>query len=204
MYFHLTVDLAEKAVFMGLMYVFPVSEDETDFIEIKDEILTLKTYGLPYIFWFYGFSCVAVITFMFLAIKSPVLKLAALGDETDVTLAYALLTFICILPAGILGLFFYEKRILKDKKTISLIHKVFGLTLFSEKIAITNEDIFLIEPFLSSPNIAKIINSNEHLGFQNKGYFVLWLKFKEGKKIQIDRHSRKADLEKLKIILEKN
>ena len=38
-------------------------------------------------------------------------------------------------------------------------------------------------------------------GFQNKGYFILWLKTKEGKRINIDRHSRKADLVKLESLL---
>jgi hypothetical protein len=45
-------------------------------------------------------------------------------------------------------------------------------------------------------------SNEENLGFQNKGYFILWIKTKEGKKIQIDRHSRKIDIEKLKSLLE--
>ena len=44
----------------------------------------------------------------------------------------------------------------------------------------------------------------DNVGFQNKGYFVLWLKSADGKKILIDRHSRKVDLEKLKALLTSN
>jgi hypothetical protein len=45
---------------MGLMYVFPVSEEETDFVKLelsptgKGSKITLKSYGLPYIFWGYA------------------------------------------------------------------------------------------------------------------------------------------------------
>ena len=90
---------------MGLMYVFPVSEEEADFVK-KDDRLTLKTYGLPYIFWIYAICTVAVIFFMFLAIKAPVLKLIELGDETDATLGYSLLTFIGLLPVFIFAFFY--------------------------------------------------------------------------------------------------
>ena len=189
---------------MGLMYVFPVSEDEADFYVKKDSTLTLKTYGLPYIFWFYALCAVAVIFFMFLAIKEPVLKLIHLGDETDATLGYSLLTFIGLLPVFILAFFFYEKRIVKEQKELRLVHKVFGITFFSEKFLLENGDQMVVEPFLSSPNVARMKGGEESLGFQNKGYFILWLKNADGSKIQIDRHSRKVDLEKLKGLLEKN
>lgn len=185
---------------MGLMYVFPVSEDETDFVK-KDHSLTLKTYGLPYIFWIYAICIVVVIFFMFLAIKAPVLKLIELGDETDATLGYSLLTFIGLLPIFIFAFFFYEKRIVKHQNELKLVHKVFGITVFSEKLLLERSDQLVVEPFLDSPNVARMKGGDESKGFQNKGYFVLWLKSAEGKKIQIDRHSRKADLEKLKDLL---
>lgn len=189
---------------MGLLYVFPVSKDETDFVIKKDDTLTLKTYGLPYIFWFYALCCVAVIFFMFLAIKEPVLKLISLGDETDATLGYSLLTFVGLLPVSILAFFFYEKRLVKKGSELSMIHKVFGITVFSEKFLLEGTDSLVVEPYLSSPNVARMNAREDNIGFQNKGYFVLWLKSKDNKKIQIDRHSRKADLEKLKTLLEKN
>lgn len=188
---------------MGLMYVFPVGEDETDFVSQKDGELTLKTYGLPYIFWFYALCSIAVVFFMFLAIKEPVLKLIELGDETDATLGYSLLTFIGCLPILTLAFFFYEKRILKKGTELKMIHRVFGITVFSEKFIIENSDSLTVESFLTSPNVARIKAEEGTTGFQNKGYFILWLKSKDGKRIQVDRHSRKADLDKLKALLEK-
>lgn len=188
---------------MGLLYVFPVSEEETDFVVKKDDSLILKTYGLPYIFWFYAACCVAVIFFMFMAIKQPVLKLVSLGDENDAFLGYALLSFIGLLPVVIFGFFFYEKRIIKRKNEISIVHRVFGLPVFSEKFEIEDSDSLTVEPFLSSPNVARMNANESNTGFQNKGYFILWLKSKNNMRVQLDRHSRKADLEKMKSLLEK-
>lgn len=187
---------------MGLLYVFPVGEDETDFINKKDGALTLKTYGLPYIFWIYAICIVAVVFFMFLAIKAPVLKLIELGDETDATLGYTLLTFIGLMPVFIFSFFFYEKRIIKKGQELSLQHRIFGLPVFTEKFQIESTDDLMIESFLDSPNVARIKANETNVGFQNKGYFVLWLKSKKGQKILVDRHSRKADLEKLKKLIE--
>lgn len=188
---------------MGLMYVFPVAEDETDFYSKKDETLTLKTYGLPYIFWFYALCSVAVIFFMFLAIKEPVLKLISLGDETDATLGYSLLSFVGFLPVVIFSFFFYEKRITRRVDEIGLEHRVFGIKFFSEKFILESTDQLVVEPFLDSPNVARMKNAEESQGFQNKGYFVLYLKTKDNQKIMIDRHSRKVDLEKLRNLLTK-
>ena len=188
---------------MGLMYVFPVAEDETDFINKEDGTLTLKSYGLPYIFWIYAICVIAVIFFMFLAIKEPVLKLIALGDETDATLGYSLLSFVGLLPVFILGFFFYEKRLTRKIDEIGIEHRVFGIKVFSEKFILESEDQLTVAPFLSSPNVARMKATDETAGFQNKGYFVLWLVGKDGKKIQIDRHSRKVDLDKLKALLTK-
>ena len=96
---------------MGLLYVFPVSLEEKDFVELRDEKITLKTYGLPYLFWGYALAILMIITFMFLAIKAPVLKLIELGDETDTMLGYSFLAFLGSLPVFILAFFFFEKII---------------------------------------------------------------------------------------------
>lgn len=187
---------------MGLLYVFPVSLEETDFAEKKHNDLVLKTYGLPYIFWIYAFCSVAVVFFMFLAIKAPVLKLVELGDDVDATLGYSLLTFIGLVPVMIFSFFFFEKRIIKGHGFLTLEYRLYGLNVFSKKYQLEPQDFLSIDSYLSSPNVARMKNHEEGLGFQNKGYFVLWLKTKEGKRVQLDRHSRKADLEKLKNLLE--
>jgi hypothetical protein len=187
---------------MGLLYVFPVSKDETDFVAEKDGALILKTYGLPYIFWAYALCVIAVIFFMFLAVKEPVLKLVLLGDETDASLGYALLIFIGLLPVSILGFFFYEKRITRRENELGVVHRVFGVTVFSETFTLGPADALVVEPFLASPNVARMNAKPENLGFQNKGYFVLSLAGADGEKITLDRHSRKADLDKLKALIE--
>jgi hypothetical protein len=182
---------------MGLLYAFPVSLEETDFAELKDNTLSLKTYGLPYIFWGYATAVVLVIFFMFMAIHAPILKLIELGDETDAMLGYALLIFIGILPMAIFGFFFFEKRLIREPGMLSMEYRVFRIKFFSETFQLESGDSFSIDAFLDSPNMARLKGGEDSAGFQNKGYFTLNLKSKEGKNIQIDRSSRKADLIKI-------
>ena len=163
--------------------------------------MTLKTYGLPYIFWGYATAVLMVIFFMFLAVKAPVLKLVELGDETDAMLGYTLLSFIGMLPVLIFAFFFFEKRIVKKIKQVTLEYRIFGLKVFSETFTPADVDPFLVGPFLSSPNLARIKGGEDAAGFQNKGYFILWLNSDKGKVIQLDRSSRKADLVKLEELL---
>lgn len=186
---------------MGLLYVFPVSADETDFVLKQDGKITIKSYGLPYIFWIYAICTVAMVFLMFLAVKAPVLKLVELGDQTDVTLGYTLLSLIGLSPLVIFSFFFYEKRFVKSGPELEVASHLFGIKVFYRKFQLEAGDMMVVDSFLSSPNVARINNTPEDLGFQNKGYFVLWLKTKQGKKIQLDRHSRKVDLEKLKDLL---
>lgn len=186
---------------MGLMYAFPVSKEETDFIQEKENRLILKTYGLPYIFWIYALCVTAVLFFMFLAIKNPIEKLIFLGDSTDALLGYSLLAFLALLPLTLFGFFFYEKRIWVEGKNIGMEHRVYGLKVFSETF--TYKDL-QVESFLNTPNVARMKNDEESQGFQNKGYFILWLITEAGKKIQLDRHSRKVDLDKLKILISRS
>ncbi len=186
---------------MGLLYVFPVSEEETDFVIKKDDTLILKTYGLPYIFWIYALCVILVIFFMFLAIKEPILKLIALGEDTDATLGYSLLTFVGLLPIFIFSFFFYEKRITRYKNELGIEHRVFGIKVFSERFLMERDDQLEISNFIDSPNVARMKNTPESAGFQNRGYFTLHLVATDGKKILLDRHNRKADLEKLKGLL---
>jgi hypothetical protein len=189
---------------MGLLYVFPVSEEETDFVVRKDDLLILKTYGLPYIFWIYAICAVLVVFFMFLAIKEPILKLVSLGDETDAMLGYSLLTLVGLIPVFVFAFFFYEKRMTKKKNELGLEHRVFGLKVFSEKFLLEKDDQLVISQFIDSPNVARMKNTPESVGFQNRGYFTLSLQAANGKKILLDRHNRKVDLEKLKDLLLKN
>ena len=189
---------------MGLLYVFPVSLDETGFADKKDNQLILKTYGLPYIFWIYALAILIALIFLFIAGRDPVLKYIEIGDELDALLGYSLLTFIGLLPMVLLGFFFFEKRIIKNGSQISMHYRVFGIRFFSETFTMADSGALYVDAFLSSPNVARMKNDETTLGFQNKGYHVLWLSTKDGKKIALDRHSRKADLVKLQGLLENN
>lgn len=186
---------------MGLMYVFPVSREEEDFVIKKDDQIVLKSYGLPYIFWFYAVCICAVIVFMFFAIKNPIEKLILLGDSTDATLGYSLLSFLGLLPVVLFAFFFFEKRILSKGRQISMEYRVYGLKVFSETFTYSTAEDLTVEAFLNTPNVARIKNEDGTQGFQNKGYYILWLKTADTKRIQLDRHSRKVDLEKLRDLL---
>ena len=106
-----------------------------------------------------------------------------------------------MLPVFILAAFFYEKRIVKTKKALSLKYRVFGIQFFSQNFILAASDAFVVEPYWSSPNRARIDGGDDSAGFQNKGYFTLKLKTANGKNILIDRHSRKADLIKLEELI---
>ena len=126
---------------MGLLYVFPVSLEEKDFVEVSDQKITLKSYGLPYLFWGYALAILLMVFFMFLAIKAPVLKLIQLGDETDALLGYALLTFLGMIPLFLLAFFVFEKRIIKTKEILRLEYRIYGLKVFSETFSIMFQDL---------------------------------------------------------------
>jgi len=191
---------------MGLMYVFPVSVDETDFVKIEKtpEKITLKSYGLPYIFWAYAAAAMLMVFFMFLAVNAPIQKLIELGDEVDVMLGYSLFGFLALIPLTTFAFFFYEKRIIKEKNQISLIYRIYGIPVFTEKFPLKDDSDLSVEHFMDSPNVARMKGGEEAVGFQNKGYFILWLKTADGKRIILDRHSRKSDLEKLLLLLKMN
>lgn len=183
--------------------MFPVSEEETDFVKIADNQITLRSYGLPYIFWGYALGALMMVMFMFLAVKDPLFKLISLGDEVDILLGYSLIGFIALIPILTLAFFFYEKRIIRKGNDITLQYRVYGLPVFTETFTIKNSDALSTEHFIDSPNVARMKGGEESVGFQNKGYFILWLTDIHDKKIILDRHSRKADVEKLAILLKK-
>lgn len=188
---------------MGLMYVFPVSEEETDFVKLElspsgqASKVTLKSYGLPYIFWGYAAGAMMVVAFMFLGIREPLLKLIELGDEVDRMLGHALFSFLALIPIATFAFFFYEKRIIKEKNSLKMVYRIYGIPVFTESFQVQSNDDFWVDQFLGTPNIARMKGGEEAAGFQNKGYFTLWLKTADGKKIMIDRHSRKVDVDRL-------
>lgn len=189
---------------MGLMYLFPTEENESEQIKIDPEKkqVILRSYGLPWIFWGYLAAVLVVIFAMYLAIRDPLIKLKMSEDLINVKLAYIVEWTLYLTPVILLGFFLYEKIIAKNQLEITITHKVFFIPFYSYKLKIqTNQDL-VIEHFLESPNVAKMQNRPELRGFENKGYFELRAIVGNNKKL-VDRHSRRQDLVKIKEILSK-
>lgn len=193
---------------MGLMYIFPVDLDDQERTELITNLkngkqtLILKTYGLPMIFWGYLAAVLVVVAAMWLASRAAIAKLISYEDATLQALGYLVQYTLILTPIFLLALFFYEKHLKKSGNTITLIYRIFFIPVFSKKILLDDEDALSVEHFMDSPNMAKIYNKEELKGFENKGYFELHAK-SAGKKVLIDRHSRKADLLKIKDLLSK-
>lgn len=186
------------------MYLFPTEENESEQITIdtSDKTITLKSYGLPWVFWGYLAAVLVVIGAMYLAIREPLLKIKMSDDLINIKLAYLVEWTLILAPIFLLGFFLYEKILIKKNKQITIMHKVFFIPIFKKNLFFNSNEDFVIEHFLESPNVAKMANRPELKGFENKGYFELRL-ISGNKKSFIDRHSRKQDLVKIKEILSK-
>jgi hypothetical protein len=191
---------------MGLLYPFPVSPDESDFASRKlDEsgkikMVEVKTYGLPYLFWGYAAAVLAAIFFLWLAIRAPMEKLKSYNDSFDLMLIYGLDALIYLSVLSLVAFLFYQKSITRQADRIEIAHAFFGLKVLNFTYLI-RPDSFQILHHLDSPNVARLKGGEESLGFQNKGYFALWVKTLDDRFIQLDRHSRKSDLSALAELL---
>lgn len=186
---------------MGLLYQFPATEAEQDRIEYKDKMIVLKSYGLPLIFWGYMLAILSVIFIMIVAIKEPLLKMMTMDDPLNRYLALIVLATLIATPLSLVTFFFYEKTLSKEGKDLKIGHRFFWIPFFSRQYTLKSENSFEIEHFLDAPNMARIQGKKEMRGFQNKGHFECYAILENGKKIFIDRHSRKADLKKLIALL---
>lgn len=194
---------------MGLMYIFPTSDapEEGDRAEQKNGALILRTYGLPMIFWGYFLAAASVVFLMWLASRDIIKKLISYDDPSLYILGHLVQWFLILSPFIALCFFFYEKVITKKEKTLSITYRLFFIPFFKKNYQLQSTDSIEVNHFLASPNMAKLrrqqgIDNAEALKhFETKGYFELDLIDKNGKRINFDRHSRKADLIKLREIL---
>lgn len=182
---------------MGLMYLFPTSQDERDHVVVEDQSITLKTYGLPYIFWGYAFGILLLELAMYLAVRTPLAKLSSIGDSIDQVIYFSLNLVLLAIPFSLLCFFFYEKVMEKKGNTLFLKWRFFGITVKTQQMDLKPTGAFTVGHFIDSPNMARIKDEKALKGFQNKGYFELFAHLKNGETALIDRHSRKADLEKM-------
>ena len=190
---------------MGLLYPFPISIDELDFVTINknEQSIQLKSYGLPYIFWIYALASLIVYSFMMLGIHSTVMSLLQSTDSINKTLAICFIVFAASIPLGFVFFFFYQKTIISNKveSIISIEHRILGVRLNKTTITFNTSTILEVSKYLSSPNQAKINQEKDMRGFQNKGYFTLTAK-NNNQVTLLDRSSNKSDLTKIKNLLE--
>ncbi len=187
---------------MGLMYLLPTEENESERIsvDLENKKVTLKSYGLPWVFWGYLSAVLVVIFAMYLAISGPIEKLRAGDDQINLALSYIVEISLILTPVVLLGFFFYEKILEKTGNTLSITHRVLFIQIYKKTLQLESNDHLSVNHFMDSPNVAKMQNRPELKGFENKGYFELHA-LVNGKTVLIDRHSRKADLVKIKELL---
>ena len=187
---------------MGLLYPLPISTEESDFVSIEENQVTLKSYGLPYIFWLYGLAALVVYAAMMLGISSTLNTLLDSQDSINQILAMSFIVFSITLPVIVIGFFFYQKiiSIQYSQKTLKVTHKVFGIRLKTQTLKFEEQPQIDIYHYLDSPNMARIQHGKEMRGFQNKGYFILEAQA-GSQKIVLDRSSSKSDLNKVKNLL---
>lgn len=194
---------------MGLMYIFPVTDNtiEDDRIEIRDSKLILKTYGLPMIFWGYLVAIMFVMFMMWMASRAAIAKLLSYNEDPTLFFLGHLVQWTLILtPLILLAFFFYEKVLAKKGTQLVITHKIFFIPILKKTYTLSENDSISVNHFLASPNMAKLrasqgLNDESLKHFENKGYFELCIKTDKKPSISIDRHSRKADLLKLKELL---
>ena len=185
---------------MGLLYPFPISEKESDHVEVQDQTLTLRSYGLPLLFWGYLMAILSILLIMYLAIQDPLAKLRQMEDVLNMALAYSVYVCFALIPLSLLAFFFYEKVLMKKKNSLIIIHKIFYIPFLKQHLELTGD--FSIRHFLASPNIARQKDDPKMQAFQNRGHFHLYGMTLKGEKI-IDRHSQKRELEKLRDLLKR-
>jgi hypothetical protein len=185
---------------MGLMFQMPLEENELDDrIEFSKEnnSLRLRSYGLPMIFWGYLAAVLSVVFFMILAIKAPILKILSSDDALNHFLAYCVISLFIFGPLIAVGFYFYEKEIFKQNNKIKVIHKVFFIALKTHHIEISADNQLTLIHLLDSPNVAKAQKKDGMAGFENRGYYQVFVNDTSGKRVLVDRNSRRGEMKKL-------
>jgi hypothetical protein len=191
---------------MGLIFVMPVSEKETERVSVIKKAgafpeLSLKSYGLPYIFWAYIAAILATLFVMYIAIRRPLQKIGHSEDVINLLIYYGVWSTFTLIIVFLLAALFYEKSFLKQSRTLIIRHKIFGITFKSKTLELEENNPFSVDHYLDSPNVARKNQDDSLRAFQNQGYFTLRVSTKGKRSIVIDRHSRKADLKKIAQLL---
>lgn len=188
---------------MGLLYIMPKSEKEANQISSKNGICRISSYSLPFIFWIYFAIGFVVISAMSLPAIPILKKLLLATNVIDQLMGLLTALTLTLLPISGLCFLFYRKSIsIKiGENTLFLEHYLFGVKVSKRELLLKELEV---KHFLSSPNMAKINNSQDSRAFENRGHFLLLARLQNGKEVTLDRHTNKADLIGLeKLILSK-
>ncbi|MBP9673744.1 MAG: hypothetical protein KBD63_01495 [Bacteriovoracaceae bacterium] len=187
---------------MGFLYMFPDSLDFPNHVFVTKEKygtqVILKTLGLPFLFWGYLITFLVILSFLGLAVYKPFLKLLSYPDPLNYLLVVATALVFILVPLITVMLFFYEKSLLRQSKTLTITHKIAGIKIRQKKHEIKH---FFIRHFMDSPNLARMQNNPDLKSYENRGYFELMLETEQGMFL-VDRHSSRRDLEKLLSLLD--
>jgi len=183
---------------MGLMFQMPLEENDLDDrIDVNDEFIRLRSYGLPMIFWGYLAAALTVICFMILAIYGPMKSIFLGNDVINKVIASVVLAIFILGPIIALGFYFYEKELLKKGSQLTIKHKVFFIPLKTILITLSEDNPLRLVHILDSPNVAKLNKEQGMAGFENRGYFQIFVKNKKGLDVLVDRNSQKREMKKL-------
>jgi hypothetical protein len=186
---------------MGLLYVLPCSEKEQDHVKLEHNQITLKSYGLPQIWWFYLIAVLMVVSVMGVAVYAPIIKLLNSEDILNVALALLVSTTLVLTPLALIIFYFYGREITKKGHSLKVQHFIFGLRVKTNTYSLKGRDSFKICHFLSSPNLARIRKETSMRAFENQGYWELHAELEDGGEVLLDRNNRKADLVKIAKLL---
>ena len=182
---------------MGLLFPFPVDENE-DHVSINSSELIVKSYGLPYLFWYYAGAILVLLFTMFLVIKNPLYTFWNTNFFWDKVIVVLVWLLFITLPMTLLSFLFYQKILVKKDRSLTVIHKIFFLPVRTSKLVLSGD--FFVSHFMDSPNMAARKKNPLLSSFYNKGHFHLWAVTDSGNKL-IDRHSQKRELERLRELL---
>src|SRR5574343_248185 len=132
---------------MGLLYIFPCSEQENDRIQISDgetRSITLKSYGLPRLFWIYLLCSLSIIFLMAVGVKDPMFKLFQSEDPLNKGLVILVLSTFILIPLSLLGFFLYEKRITKSNNKLTIGHYILGFRIRKRDYILSSLEPFII------------------------------------------------------------
>lgn len=183
---------------MGLLFQFPNQHNpEDDRIHVDEEnSLTLKTYGLPWVFWGYLVAILAVIFFMSLAIRSPLESIFAGDDQINTFLGHLVIVTMAIIPLSVFCILFYEKILIKKNDKLIVIHRLFWTPFRKTVYQLSHKEAVELRHFLEAPNIARIKHEKGLEAFENRGHYEVIVTLVDKRQIVIDRHSQKHDIKK--------